>query len=111
MNIMRLAIGAVFGAMVTAGLFVIMYSLIEFSESPLDDSAPTKIASIDMPDTEIDSRTKEVKAEKPEDPETPPPELETPDIEDIDVEIGGMNMAFTPKANVKLGLKGLTCRW
>ncbi|CAH0992850.1 hypothetical protein SIN8267_02987 [Sinobacterium norvegicum] len=108
MNIMRLTIGAALGAMVTAGLFVIMYSLIEFSESPLDDSGPTKIASIDMPETEIDSRTKEVKADKPEDPETPPPELETPDLEDIDVEIGGMNMAFTPKADVKLGLKGLT---
>ncbi|ROR98839.1 outer membrane transport energization protein TonB [Sinobacterium caligoides] len=108
MSLVRLLIGGLFGALVTAGLFVIMYSLIEFSDRPVDDSAPTKIASIDMPDTEIDPRSKEVKPDKPEDPETPPPEMESPEIEDFDVDVGGMNMGFTPKADVQISAAGIT---
>ncbi len=107
MNFLRWLIGGVLGAAMTAGLFVIMYSLIEFSDQPLDESGPLKIASIDMPDTEIEARVKEAKPDKPEDPETPPPELQSPELDDFDLDTSGMNMAFTPKANIKIGAAGL----
>lgn len=90
---------------VTIGLFIIMYTLIATSDVKLEEDDLPKIADIMMEDTTIDDNLKEFTAEKPEDPEAPPPELATPEIADIDVDTS-LNVSFAPSADVKIGIGG-----
>ena len=102
----RLLIGTALAACITVGLFFIMYSLIK-REPVIDEKKVEKIVDISMPDTEIDVNVKEAKPDKPEDPEEPPPPIETPDIADVKVDTA-LNVNFSPKADVKIGVGGLS---
>lgn len=107
MNYLRVLIGAGLAALVTFGLFYLMPLLIEMADKPLDDKPAAKIADITMPDREIETNLKENKPEKPEDPEEPPPDLDQPEIEDVETNPDAVNMSPTIRADVSIGLGGL----
>ncbi|MBD2857890.1 energy transducer TonB [Spongiibacter sp. KMU-158] len=91
MNI-RLLIGAALAFVVTAALFIIMPYLIESADKTLDDKPRTKLADIQMPDTKIEAM-RDSKPEKPKQPEEPPPDMEQPEMEDINPDLEAVNMA------------------
>ena len=78
--------------------------LIEMADKSLDEKPATKIADITMPDREIDTNIKDPKPDKPDDPEEPPPDLEQPELDDVDVNPDAVNMSPTMNANLKIGL-------
>lgn len=102
MNYVRLLVGSAFGFLVTAGLFVIMPTLIEMADKTLDESKIQKISDITMPDVEIDVNLNEVKPEKIADPEEPPPEMDQPDISDVDLSADVVNVS--PKASLDIAV-------
>ena len=104
MNYVRLLIGAGLAFLVTTALFVIMPALIESADKTLDESKKRKIADITMPDREIDVKVKENKPDKPEEPEEPPPDLDQPEIEDVDVNPDAVNMSPNMGNNINIGL-------
>lgn len=108
MNYLRALIGAGFAILTTIGLFYLMPLLIEMAESPLDEKPAQKIADITMPEREIETNLKENKPDKPEDPEEPPPDLEQPEVEDVDINPDAVNMSPQIKAEVSIGLGGLS---
>ena len=96
-NSLRLLIGALLALPVAGGLFFIMQYLIAAANPVIDDSKRTKLADILMPEREIETNLKEQKPDKVEDPEEPPPDLATPDV-DMDMDVEVPNIA--PKAQV-----------
>ncbi len=104
MNYLRVLIGAGLAALVTSGLFYLMPLLIEMADKTLDEAPATKIADITMPEREIETKLKEVKPDKPKEPEEPPPDLDQPDIEDVDVNPDALNMSPKVQADVNIGL-------
>ena len=84
MNVVRLSIGAAFSLIVTFGLFVLMFTLIDSGDVPLDETKARKITDIIMPDTKIDDIFKPKKPKKPEPEDEPPPEAAPPEQEIID---------------------------
>jgi protein TonB len=105
-KVIKIIIGAALAFVVTVGLFVIMFTLIKSANHKIDDEAATKIADFSMPDVDIDVVT-DVKVEKPDEPEEPPPELDTPVITDIQVDTA-LNINFSPKVSVKIGAGGMS---
>ena len=106
-NVTKLIIGAGLAFVVTVGLFVVMFSLIKMADTKLDDEKATKIADFSMPDVDIDVNVADAKPDKPEDPEEPPPELDTPKIENLNVDTS-LNVSFAPKVDVKIGAGGMS---
>ena len=104
MNYLRVLIGAGLAAVVTTGLFYLMPLLIEMADKSLDDSPAMKIADITMPDRDIEVNTKEAKPDKPDDPEEPPPDLDQPEIDDVDVNPDAINMSPNMSGDLKIGL-------
>ena len=102
MNYARLLIGAGLGFLVTGVLFVIMPTLIEMADKSLDEKPATRIADITMPDTEIDVNVEEVKPPKPAEPEEPPPEMDQPDVSEVDINPEAVNM--TPQASLDIDI-------
>jgi len=101
-NSFRLLIGALLALPVAGGLFFIMQYLIASATPEIDDSKRTKLADILMPEREIETNLKEQKPDKVEDPEQPPPDLETPDV-DMDMDVEVVNVA--PKAQVDVAIE------
>lgn len=97
MNQFRLPIGAVFAALVTAVLFILMPALIESADKSLDESESFKLPDITMPAREIETNIAEAKPEKPPEPEEPPPPMETPQMDNIDPSVEAVDM--TPAAD------------
>ncbi|MFA7555967.1 MAG: energy transducer TonB [Spongiibacteraceae bacterium] len=104
MNYLRALFAAALAALVTVGLFYLMPLLIEMADKTFDDKPATKIADITMPDREIETKLKEVKPEKPDDPEEPPPDLDQPDLDDVDVNPDAVNMSPQISADVNIGM-------
>lgn len=107
MNYLRALIGAGFAILTTIGLFYLMPLLIEMAEKPLDDKPAQKIADITMPEREIETNLKEAKPDKPDDPEEPPPDLEQPEVEDVEVNPDAVNMSPQLKTELSIGLGGM----
>jgi len=101
-NVFRLVLGALLAIPVAGGLFFIMQYLIASADPKIDDKKQTRIADITMPEREIETQ-KEEKPEKVEDPEEPPPDMDTPDIEMADVDMDVVNLAPQVKADVSIG--------
>jgi protein TonB len=104
MSYLRVLIGAGLAAVVTTILFYIMPLLIELADKSLNEEPATKIADITMPDRDIDINLNEVKPDKPDDPEEPPPELDQPDIEDVDVNPDAVNMSPKISSKISIGM-------
>jgi len=101
-NLIRLIFGGLLAIPVAGGLFFIMQQLIATADPEIDAEKSRKIADIHMPEKEIEVNRKE-KPEKVEDPEEPPPDLETPDV-DINPETQVVNVA--PQARVDVSIDG-----
>jgi protein TonB len=102
-NTIRLAIGAALAIPVAGGLFFIMQYLIATADPKIDDQKTRKLPDIFMPPRQIETNIAETKPDKPDDPEEPPPDLDTPDI-DMDMNMDAINMA--PATSVDVAIAG-----
>lgn len=105
-NLARLLFGALLAIPVAGGLFFIMQYLIATADPQIDDSKQRKLADIHMPEREIDTNVKEQKPDKVDDPEEPPPDLDTPDI-DMDMDVEVINTAPQAQVNVEIASSGM----
>ncbi len=106
MKLVRYSVGLVLAFVTTFALLVLMDTLIT-KEFKLEDAKSTKLADIIMTDTEIVSHIAERKPDKPEDLEEPPPEVDQPEMEDMDVNAEAVNVAIPKATTGKLSLSGL----
>lgn len=97
-SLVRALFGALVAIPVALGLFLLMQSLID-TEYQQEDVKNRKIADIVVPEREIEVNTKEVKPEKVEDPEEPPPDLQPLEL-DFDTDLDVANIA--PNAGVQI---------
>lgn len=88
---------------VAGGLFFIMQYLIATADPDIDEEKTRKLPDIFMPEVEISTNIAEVKPDKPDDPEEPPPDLDTPDL-DMDMNMEAVNMA--PAGGVEVAIAG-----
>lgn len=106
-NFLRLIIGGLLAIPVAGGLFFIMQYLIASADPKIDDKKQTKLADIYMPDREIETQV-EQKVEKVDDPEEPPPDLDSPDI-DMDMDnMEAVNMAPQTKVDISVSTGTMT---
>ena len=106
-NLTRLILGALLAIPVAGGLFFIMQYLIASADPQIDDSKTRKVADIHMPEREIETNVNEQKPDKVDDPEEPPPDLDTPDLDmDMDVEI--VNTAPQASVDVAISTTGMS---
>lgn len=92
MAAVRVGISAALGVLITFGLVVFMYKLIDSGKQEPDDKPSIKIADFLHVDRKVTENVTKTEVEKPEDPETPPPDIPQDDIE-FDVPEGAVNMA------------------
>ena len=102
----RIAVSAALAIPVAIALFFIMHSLVS-RDFQQEDVKARKIADIVVPDKVIETNLKEVKPEKVEDPEEPPPDLEPIDF-DTDIDMNVANTAPTTGINLKLSSSGMS---
>ncbi|MEM6300842.1 MAG: energy transducer TonB [Pseudomonadota bacterium] len=105
-SVVRSLVGALVAIPVAFGLFFIMQSLINQSFEQ-EEIKGRKIADIVTPDREIEVNTKEVKPDKVEDPEEPPPELEPLEL-DFDTDMDVANLAPTAAVSVQISSSGMS---
>ena len=105
-NLFRLIMGAILAIPVAGGLFFIMQYLIASANPEIDDSKQTRIADIHMPDTEIETNIEE-KVEKPDEPEQPPPDMSTPDVE-MDMSMDVVNTAPQADVSIEINSTGMS---
>ena len=102
----RLIVATLLSVPVVVGLFMIMHSLIDRDfENP--EVTNRKIADLVQPDEEIVLEQSQKKPDKVEDPEEPPPELDTPELNlDPDIEI--VNTAPGGKVDLNISTSGMS---
>ena len=105
-NFFRLVIGGVLAIPVAGGLFFIMQYLIASADPKIDDSKQRKLADIHMPEREIETNVNEQKPDKVDDPEEPPPDLDTPDV-DMDMDVEVVNIAPQAAVDVSISSSGM----
>ena len=103
-NLIRLFIGGLLAIPVAGGLFFIMQYLIASADPQIDTEKRTKLADIHMPEREIETNI-EQKPDKIDDPEQPPPDLDTPDV-DMDMDVEVVNIAPQAQVDVSIGTGG-----
>jgi protein TonB len=102
----RIAVSAALAVPVAIALFFIMHSLVS-RDFKQEDVKARKIADIVVPDKTIETNLNEVKPEKPDDPEEPPPELE-PIQFDTQLDMNVANNAPTTGINLNLNSSGMS---
>jgi len=105
-SIVRVIIAALVAVPVAVGLFFVMQSLID-REYEQEEVNSRKIADIVVPNKDIEVNVKEVKPEKVEDPEEPPPEMQPLEF-DMDMDVDVVNLAPTAKVNVSINSSGMS---
>jgi protein TonB len=105
-NFIRLIIGGLLAIPVAGGLFFIMQYLIASADPQIDDSKQRKLADIHMPEREIETNLNERKPDKVDDPEEPPPDLDTPDV-DMDMDMEVINIAPQAAVDVSINSSGM----
>jgi protein TonB len=100
-------LGALLAIPVAGGLFFIMQYLIASADPKIDDTKTRKLADIHMPEREIETNVKEQKPEKVDDPEEPPPDLDTPDL-DMDMNVEVVNTAPQAQVDVAISSSGMS---
>jgi protein TonB len=106
-NLFRLFLGALLAIPVAGGLFFIMQYLITSADPQIDDSNARKLADIHMPEREIETNLKEQKPDKVDDPEEPPPDMDTPDI-DMNMDVDIVNTAPQASVDVEISSSGMS---
>ena len=102
----RVAVSAALAIPVAIALFFIMHSLVS-RDFQQEDVKARKIADIVVPDKTIETNLKEVKPEKVEDPEEPPPDLE-PIQFDTQLDMNVANTAPTTGIKLNLNVSGMS---
>jgi len=102
----RVVVGGLLAVPVAIGLFYIMQSLVTRDFEQQEVSA-RKIADIVVPDKVIETNVKDIKPEKVEDPEEPPPDLE-PIQFDSNIDMNTGNMAPQAKISLNLNASGMS---
>jgi len=102
----RVGVGGLLAVPVAIGLFYLMQALVD-RDYKQEDTKARKIADIVVPDKIIETNLKEVKPEKVEDPEEPPPDLEPIDF-DTDIDMNVANTAPNTGINLKLSSSGMS---
>jgi protein TonB len=105
-SIVRVIIAALVAVPVAVGLFFVMQSLID-REYEQEEVKSRKIADIVVPNKEIEVNVKEVKPEKVEDPEEPPPDMQPLEF-DMDMDVDVVNLAPTAKVDVSINSSGMS---
>jgi len=100
-NVIRLLIGALLAIPVAGGLFFIMQYLIASADPKIVTKEKTRLADIHMPEREIETQI-EQKPDKVDDPEQPPPDMSTPDI-NMDMDMDVVNIAPVAKVDIIIG--------
>jgi protein TonB len=102
----RVLVGGLLAVPVAIGLFYVMQSLVS-REFEQQETEARKIADIVVPDKVIETNVKEVKPEKVEDPEEPPPDLE-PIQFDTNIDMNTGNIAPQAKITLNLNATGMS---
>ena len=102
----RVGVGGLLAVPVAIGLFYLMQALVD-RDYKQEETKARKIADIVVPDKVIETNLKEVKPEKVEDPEEPPPDLEPIDF-DTDIDMNVANTAPNTGINLKLSSSGMS---
>jgi periplasmic protein TonB len=105
-KIVRVLLAALVAIPVAVGLFFVMQSLID-RDYEQEDVTARKIADIVVPNKEIEVNVKEVKPEKVEDPEEPPPELQPLEF-DMDMDVDVVNLAPSTQVKVSINSSGMS---
>jgi len=104
MDVMRVGISAALGMVATFGLVMLMYTLIDSGNKELDEGPTIKIPDFLHVERDVSENVRKTEVEKPEDPETPPPEIPEDNLE-FEVPDNVVSMA-APKVGggMKVGL-------
>ena len=89
---LRVGVSAALGLMVTLGLVFLMFKLIDSGSKELDEGDIIKIPDFLHVERELTENTKKTDVEKPDEPETPPPEIPEDKI-DFEVPDNAVSMA------------------
>lgn len=81
MATVRVGISALLGIVITFGLVVLMYKLIDSGNKELDEKETIKIADFLHVDRDVSENVKKTEVEKPEDPQSPPPDIPQDNVE------------------------------
>lgn len=106
MNFARVGTAGVLGVVTTFLLLFLMHSLVNNELKEPEDAKETKIADIQMPKQEIETRYEDAKPDKPEEPDTPPPEIPEPEFDNPNANLDGLNMevpAFDGQIAMNIG--------
>ncbi|MDC0134402.1 energy transducer TonB, partial [Porticoccaceae bacterium] len=106
MPAIRVGVSALLGLFVTFALIILMYKLIDSGNKDLDEKEAFKIPDFLHVDRQLTENAKTSEVEKPEDPETPPPEIPEENLE-FEVPENAVSMA-APSAggNLSIGNSG-----
>ncbi len=102
----RLFVGGVFAVGITLTLFFVMKELIG-RPPEIEDKEKIKIVDIQMPELEVEVNVKETLPDKPDTPDEPPPEFDTPQVANVNIDTS-MNVGYKVNADVKVGGLGLS---
>ena len=94
MAILRFGTSLVLGFIVTLGLIVVMFKLIDSGNTEIDSKQAIKIADFLHVEREMTTNVKTVEIEKPDDPE-PPPEIPEDNVE-FEMPDNAVSMAAAP---------------
>jgi len=92
MNFARVGIAGALSVVVTFALLFLMHSLINQDLGEDEQREARRIADIRMPDTDIETRYDMQRPERPDQPESQPPDIPEPDFDSPDVDAGGLSM-------------------
>lgn len=102
-SLTRMFFGALLAIPVAGGLFFLMQYLIATADPKIDEEERTRLADIFMPERDIDTQIEQKKPDKIDDPEEPPPDMDTPDM-DMDTDTDAVNTA--PRSSVEVEISG-----
>ena len=100
MNAIRLSLSSVLGLFITFGLVFVMFKLIDSGNKDMDEEKAIKIPDFLHVEGELTENVKKTEVEKPDEPETPPPDIPEDQIE-FEVPDNAVSMA-APKVSTSL---------
>ena len=100
MNAIRLSLSSVLGLFITFGLVFVMFKLIDSGNKDMDEEKAIKIPDFLHVERELTENVKKTEVEKPDEPETPPPDIPEAQIE-FEVPDNAVSMA-APKVSTSL---------
>lgn len=104
MNFARIAIAGSLAVGTTLGLLFLMHSLINTDLGEPDEVAEIRMPDIHMPKTEIDTRYETAKPDRPDEPETPPPDIPEPEFDSPDINPEALSMVAPTTSGVQLNI-------